>query len=197
MKRKLGAEIIMAATMFGAALALLLAALICMGADVYIWHRLMSPAVFIAVVTGAVFFVSLALRLYYAKNDKIESTDRSENPIDRDKRSKIAYGFKIISLACFYISLILFAISKVCTGLAAMLTTLFSALAILAAGIFAAIAVVTSRRSAAEKASFLSLLIGLPFVFTLMFIMFIVMLAVIFGILLYIMIVSWAEWGLL
>lgn len=193
MKRKPDIGIIITAIMFGAALAIMIAALLCMAADVDIWHRLIPPAILLTIVTGLMFIVSLALHFYNTKTAKTDLTELPENPNKDNRRTKIAHGFGIAALVCFYIALICAAASRLCVGLADALTKLFAAIAALAACAFAIISVVLSKRSTAEKISLLSL-ISLPIALA---IACIVMVAVFAAIMFYLMLISWAEWGLI
>ncbi len=185
--------LIITAVMFGAALAVMISALICMAADVFIWHIFIPQAILLIAVTGLMFGVSLALHLYSVKAAKTDSTEQAENPNKLDKRAKIARGFGIAALICFYAALICVIASKLCNGLAVALTRLFSALSAIAACVFAIISVVLSRLSTAEKTS-LFYLISLPIAFV---IMCIVIMAVFAAVLFYIMLMSWGQWGLI
>ncbi len=185
--------LIITAVMFGVALAVMISALICMAADVYIWHIFIPQAILLIAVTGLMFGVSLALHFYSVKAAKTDSIEQAENPSECDKRVKIARGFGVAALVCFYIALMCIVASRLCNGLADALTKLFSALAALASCAFAVISVVLSRRSAAEKAS-LFYLISIPIAFV---IVCIAIMTVFAGVLFYIMLMSWGQWGLI
>lgn len=185
--------IIITAVMFGVALAVMIVAFVCMAADVHIWHVLVPQAILLIIVTGLVFGVSLALHFYSIKAAKTDLTEQDENPHKLDKRAKIARGFGITALVCFYIALMCIVASRFCDGLADSLTKSFSALAALAACTFATISVVLSRRSTAEKIS-LFYLISIPLAFV---IVCIVIMAFFAAVMFYIMLISWVEWGLI
>ncbi len=192
-KRKSDIGIIITTAMFGVALAVMIAALVCMAADVHIWHILMPQAILLTVVTGLVFVISLALHFYYVRAAKANPTDQAEDLPKPDKRAETARGFGIAALACFYAALFCGFASTLLNGVAGTLTKLFSPIAALVASVFALIAIILSRRSTAEKASLLYLL-SLPFAF----IPVCMVLIAVFSILLfYIMLQSWSAWGLL
>lgn len=179
--------------MFGGAIAVMIAALITMAADVYIWHIFIPQAIVLIVVTGLAFVISLILLLNRAKPAKTRWTTQAQNPPVPDKRSKIASRFGIAALVCFYIALAFNTASHLCERAISVIMSLIYMLAVLAAVAFAGVSITLSRRSTEEKAFFFSLL-SLPLRFL---IAAIAIMGVIAVALFIIMLRSWRDWGLI
>ncbi len=191
---KIGAIIYAAA--FAASVALLMASVVCMLSDIHIWHRLMPIAIAVTAVTGIAFVVSILL--YSADVKKARSEERneyateSESPTDK-RKARISNIFKIATASCFVLAVGLSVASRFCSGFTYSMLLLFSAVAAFSAVASAVVAVVLSRRKASEKAAVLGI-ISMPILFL---IAVAAIMAVFGGALLYLVIVSWAQWGLL
>lgn len=192
MKRNIDIVIIITSTMFGVGISIMMAALICMAADVHVWHVLIPRAIVFIIGTAVVFVFSLAARHYAEKSLKASAqANQAENPHMLDKKTRASRFCGIAALVCFYIALSCIFASGFCNGLAKALTFLFSAIAAIGTIVLAIAWILIGKYSAGQKYALLYL-ISIPFVFT---IIGIAIMAISAGAMLYIMFMVWAQWG--
>ncbi len=190
MKRKINAVIIITSAMFGVGISIMSVALICMSADIHIWHKLIPRAIVFLIVTSVVFVFSLAIRHYSAKAAKTHvPTIQAENPPMFDKKAKASRFCGIAALVCFYVALSCNFASGLCSGLAQKLTFLFCANAAIIAAVLAMAWILLGKFSTGQKFALLHL-ISIPILFI---IITIVLIAFVVFCLFYFMLMVWAH----
>lgn len=193
--------IIVTSVLFAASAVAVLVALVCMATDAHVWHKLMPRALAAAAVTGLAFVVSIVLYMYDVKKAKAQtavteepvSTEKEPLPPENKRSAIIGKAFKIAALVGLIGSVALSVAARFCGGLTSLVLAVISALFAFGSGVSAIVAVVLGRRDRAEKATLIGL-ISIPLLLLIMLAVFMIL----FGaVLIYIMAVSWAQWGLL